>query len=80
MKKHFKLISIFLCLTLVVLLVGCSAGSKANLIKDANLAESRYNLGDYMGDYTVTDVNGNTYTFSELLDFQYQHDYGWFLK
>ena len=32
------------------------------------MSESSYALGDYMGDYTVTDVNGNEYTFSKLLE------------
>ncbi len=39
-----------------------------NLISNAILSESTYNLGDYMGDYTVTDVNGVTYCFSKLLE------------
>lgn len=38
-----------------------------NLVSNSVLSESSYSLGDYMGDYTVTDVNGNEYVFSELL-------------
>ncbi len=38
-----------------------------NLVKNADLTTSSYALGDFMGDYSVTDINGKTYTFSELL-------------
>ncbi len=69
-KTNFtvKFISLLLVLCLLCICVGCAqkeGGSR--LVKDASLAESTYGLGSDMGDYTVTDVNGNTYTFSEIL-------------
>ncbi len=45
---------------------GCDRGDNG-LISNANLTTSSYNLGDYMGDYTVTDVNGVDHTFSDVL-------------
>lgn len=69
-----KIISRFICLVLSLLLVclcaGCDAQNEpesATLVADAVLEESSYQLGDTMGDYTVTDVNGVTYRFSDLL-------------
>lgn len=58
-------ISIFVCLCLLCA-TGCSKNS-SGLVSGAELSSSNYVLGDYMGDYTVTDVSGNTYTFSEIL-------------
>lgn len=66
-------ISKFACLALALLLVSLCAGCKAeeehvpSLVSDAVLAESSYSLGDIMGDYTLTDVNGVSYKFSDLL-------------
>lgn len=61
--KNFSAILLCLCLFCIT---GCAGGSNG-LISGADLASSNYKLGDYMGDYTVTDVNGNTHTFSEIL-------------
>lgn len=64
----FKITSVILTVALFFTLCGCSSAKvNAELVKDKNLAEAHYKLGDYMGDYTMTDVNGNTYTFSEIL-------------
>ena len=60
-----KAITILLCVC-IFSLVGCG-NSKNGLIENADLATADYKLGDYMGDYTVTDVNGDTHTFSEIL-------------
>lgn len=60
-----KFVTAFLCLCLICF-VGCADGG-SGLITNADLATSSYNLGDYIGDYTVTDVNGNTHTFSDIL-------------
>ncbi len=67
MKKSFlkKAIAFILCVCLFCL-VGCGS-NKSGLISSPDLSASTYKLGDYMGDYTVTDVNGDSYTFSELL-------------
>ena len=66
--KFYKTVALLLCVCMSVFFCGCANKNvKAKLVKDAVLAESNYKLGDYMGDYTVTDVNGNSYTFSELL-------------
>lgn len=62
-----RLIAVSLCVCLAILVVGCNNKPKAQLINDAILSESNYKLGDYIGDYSVTDINGNTYTFSQLL-------------
>ena len=74
MKNNvFKLvITTFLCICMVFF---TACGDEKNienkdsnvLISDAVLSECSYSLGDKMGDYTVTDVNGNEYVFSELL-------------
>lgn len=70
-KSTLKLIvTIFLSLSLVAL-TACGSNvndGASNLVKNANLMDSNYKPGDYMGDYTVTDINGNDYTFSELLE------------
>ena len=63
---NFKKVIILLVCLCLVFSVGC--GKKHNLVSGAELQSSSYKLGDYMGDYTVTDVNGNSYTFSELLE------------
>ncbi|MBQ7974089.1 MAG: redoxin domain-containing protein [Clostridia bacterium] len=62
----------FLCLALSLLLVllcaGCDTkGQQAVLTADPVIEESTYKLGDTMGDYTLTDVNGNAYRFSDIL-------------
>lgn len=61
-KRFFALL---LCFSLISI-CGC-ADNGSGLIADAELSATSYNLGNYMGDYTVTDVEGNSYTFSELL-------------
>ena len=67
MKSAFskRVFALLLCFALISI-CGC-ADNGGGLIADAKLSASSYNLGDYMGDYTVTDVEGNSYTFSELL-------------
>lgn len=67
MKNLLKIISITLCFVILCFASGCGR-VKANLTENPSLADSSYKLGDYMGDYTVTDVNGNSYTFSQLLE------------
>ncbi len=61
---------------MVIVLLGMCSGCTQNpsededgpaLVTDAVLSESSYSLGDQMGDYTLTDIKGNTYTFSEIL-------------
>lgn len=70
-KSVTKIIfSLILCLCFLFL-SACSEEkdkNNNNLIANPVLSESSYALGDYMGDYTVTDVNGNEYTFSKLLE------------
>lgn len=61
-----KLFALLLCICLLCL-TACGNNSDLALVSGANLSSSNYNLGDAMGDYTVTDVSGNSYTFSELL-------------
>jgi len=67
MKSAFskRVFALLLCFALISI-CGC-ADNGGGLIADAELSASGYNLGDYIGDYTVTDVEGNSYTFSELL-------------
>ncbi|MBR5472492.1 MAG: TlpA family protein disulfide reductase [Clostridia bacterium] len=66
MKNYsFKTLILIICLSLLCI-TGCSK-SELNLVENADLSTSQYKLGDYMGDYTVTDVNGNAHTFSEIL-------------
>ncbi len=60
-----KFITVLLCCCMLCL-SGCDKGGNG-LISNANLTTSSYNLGDYMGDYTVTDVNGVDHTFSDVL-------------
>lgn len=70
-KSVTKIIfSLILCLCFLFL-SACSEEkdkNNNNLIANPVLSESSYALGNYMGDYTVTDVNGNEYTFSKLLE------------
>ncbi len=62
--KKLLLLSLCFCMLCVI---GCG-GQKSKLVSDADLSSSSYALGDYMGDYTVTDIEGNSYTFSDLLE------------
>ncbi|MBQ6884795.1 MAG: TlpA family protein disulfide reductase [Clostridia bacterium] len=64
-----KIVAICVATVLMFSLCGCAKGNKENnvLIKDAKLEESTYKLGDTMGDYTLTDFEGNTISFSEIL-------------
>ena len=69
MKKELnRIICIALCLVLVFSLIGCSnKEDKLSLVENPSLGDSNYQLGDSMGNYTVVDVNGNEYNFSEIL-------------
>lgn len=66
-KLFYKITALVICISLSLLTVGCADKSDGGLVDGAQLSESSYTLGDYMGDYTVTDVAGTSYTFSELL-------------
>ncbi len=68
-KLIFKIIAVCITVVLVFSLCGCAKGKDENnvLIKDVKLEESTYKLGDIMGDYTVTDIEGNDHSFSEIL-------------
>lgn len=66
-KTNNKIIALVLCIVVLCFSIGCDNKDGAALISGAQLTDSSYTLGDYMGDYTITDVNGNTYTFSEIL-------------
>lgn len=70
MKKSVTKIIISLLLCVCFLFISACGEEKEgnNLVANAILETSSYKLGDYMGDYTVTDVNGNEYTFSKLLE------------
>lgn len=61
-----KVFAVLICLCLICL-IGCGDKVGSALVSGAELKSSSYKLGDAMGDYTVTDVNGDSYTFSELL-------------
>lgn len=71
MKTVFKFFCILFCALFILSCAGCGNKAtpepQASLVADALLEESRYSLGDSMGDYSVTDVNGVTYKFSEIL-------------
>lgn len=60
-----SVLAVVLCVC-TLCLGGCSESGNG-LIANADLSTSGYQLGDYMGNYTVTDIKGNTYTFSEIL-------------
>lgn len=69
-----KIAVLFLCLIILCLSVGCKDNSnnkknnnKVNLINNADITTSSYRLGDIMGDYTLTDINGNSHSFSKIL-------------
>ena len=64
------IIKIFaICIVLVMVFSFCSCGKNVTptLEKNPILEESTYKLGDNMGDYVLTDINGKTYKFSEIL-------------
>lgn len=69
MKKIvIKLCALLLLLVFVFSFVACeSESAEPMLISDPILENASYLLGDTMGDYTLTDVNGVTYSFSEIL-------------
>lgn len=63
-----KIITFLLCFCLCIFFFsGCKDNATSKLVNNADLSSSSYKLGDYMGNYTVTDINGNTHTFSEIL-------------
>lgn len=63
-----KLLCLVVSLLLVLLCAGCDTkGEQATLTADAVLEESSYKPGDAMGDYTLTDVNGNVHSFFDIL-------------
>ncbi|MBQ8572288.1 MAG: redoxin domain-containing protein [Ruminococcus sp.] len=65
-----KCTCLVLALMVVLLCAGCSNNEEPQaptLTADAVLSESNYRLGDTMGDYTVTDINGVSYKFSDIL-------------
>lgn len=63
-----KFIVFILCACLCLCFFsGCKDNVTSNLVSNADLSSSSYKLGDYMGDYSITDINGNTHTFSEIL-------------
>ncbi len=61
-----KIFAVILCFSMFCIM-GCGGDNSSQLVSNADLSSSSYALGDYMGDYTVTDINGNTHSFSELL-------------
>ncbi len=67
-KLILKIIAISLTIALLLSLCACANGKKgAGLVKNPKLEESTYKSGDFMGDYTITDLNGNTYNFGQIL-------------
>lgn len=68
----FKLTALALCTVLCVLCAGCVIQTpeerKGGLVENPNLSVSYYRLGDSMGDYTITDVNGVEHSFSQILE------------
>ncbi len=68
MRKHFlQLISLIICLVISVSLSGCKdTEKKVTLVDNPSLSLCNYQLGDLMGNHSVTDINGNTYKFSEV--------------
>lgn len=67
-KLLYKITAVVVCVCLLLFATGCVDKSDGGLVSGAELASSSYRLGDYMGDYTITDVEGDTYTFSKLLE------------
>lgn len=61
-----RILAVLLVGSMLLCLVGCGDNG-GGLVSNATLASSSYKLGDYMGDYTITDINGNTHIFSEIL-------------
>ncbi len=68
MNRYFlKIVSIIICLLLVLSLIGCKATErKVSLVDNPSLNLCDYKLGDLMGNHSLTDINGNTYKFSEV--------------
>lgn len=67
----FRLCALSLCVILGLICAGCvvqQPPQSYTLEMNPDLSSSRYTLGDTMGDYTVTDVNGVSHSFSEILD------------
>lgn len=68
MKKYFlKLVSTTICLVIVITLIGCKdQKTKVSLADNPSLSLCDYKLGDLIANHSLTDVNGNTYKFSEI--------------
>ena len=71
MKTVSKIFCVLFCILSILCFAGCGSTaepeSQVSLVANASLAESKYSLGDKMGDHTVTDVNGVSYKVSDLL-------------
>ncbi len=68
MKSYIiKSVCLLFALIFICFSAGCAEKEQFTLVDNAVLGETRYRLGDTMGDYTLTDVNGVTYTFSDIL-------------
>lgn len=70
MKKLIIKIITVSCVCFSLLLSGCGSSNEnnADLVSNADLSSSKYVLGDTMGDYTVTDINGVSHNFSKILE------------
>ncbi len=68
MKKYFlRVVSTTICLVIVITLVGCKdQKTKVSLVDNPSLSLCDYKLGDLIANHSLTDVNGNTYKFSEI--------------
>lgn len=68
MKKYIlRLISVIICLLISVSVSGCrDKEKKVSLLDNPSLSLCDYKLGDLIADHSLTDVNGNTYKFSEV--------------
>ena len=62
-----KILSVILAIAFLFSLCGCAYNVKPELVKNPKIEESTYKLEDSMGDYTLTDINGKTYQFSQIL-------------
>lgn len=67
MKSVFKFICLAFSLLFIFTCAGCGEAQTPALAAEAPLEECRFTLGDTMCDFTVTDVNGVSHKFSDIL-------------
>lgn len=68
-NRVLKTFALLMCLVLSFSVTACNGGQEADVVSldDVSLEQASLLEGSVMCDYTFTDINGNSYTISQLL-------------